>query len=131
MTINRRSLLQAGLAATPLAAAETNGEASGLKIQDVKTYRMPWGMLLVKVIANQGAVGLAESSPMNAYVEEAVIQKVLKPLLIGQDPMNSGPLYDQMIFRPYKLGPGGALANAVAGVDVALWDMKGNCSRSP
>lgn len=131
MTLNRRSLLQAGLAATPLAAAETKAEASGLKIQDVKTYRMPWGMLLVKVIANQGAVGWAESSPMNAYVEEAVIQKVLKPLLIGQDPMNSGPLYDQMIFRPYKLGPGGALANAIAGVDVALWDMKGKLLKAP
>jgi L-alanine-DL-glutamate epimerase-like enolase superfamily enzyme len=131
MTMNRRSLLQAGLAATPLAAAQTVAEASGIKIQDVKTYRMPWGMVLVKVTSNQGASGWAECSPMNAYVEEAIVQKVLKPLLIGQDPMNSGPLYDQMVFRPYKLGPGGALANAVAGVDVALWDMKGKLLKVP
>jgi len=127
MNINRRTLLQAGLAAAPLAAAQTSASApgaSGVRITDIKTYRMPWGMLLVHVLTNEGASGWAESSPMNAYVEEAVIQKALRPLVIGQDPLNSGFLYDQMLYRPYKLGPQGALANAIAGLDVAFWDLK-------
>ncbi len=131
MMINRRTLLQAGLAATPLAAAGSAAEVSGIKVKDIKTYRMPWGMLLVQVLTNEGTSGWAECSPMNAYVEEAMIQKVLKPLVIGQDPMNSGPLYDQMLFRPYKLGPGGTLANAIAGLDVAFWDFKGKLLKAP
>jgi len=44
-------------------------------------------MLLVKITSNQGATGWAECSPMNAYLEEAIIQKVLKPLLIGRNPI--------------------------------------------
>lgn len=40
---------------------------------------MSWGMLLVQVVTDEGASGWGECSPMNAYVEEAMIQKVLKP----------------------------------------------------
>jgi L-alanine-DL-glutamate epimerase-like enolase superfamily enzyme len=78
MLMNRRTLLQAGLAAAPLAAAGNAAEASGIKVTDIRTYRMPWGMLLVQVLTNEGTSGWAECSPMNAYVEEAMIQKVLE-----------------------------------------------------
>jgi L-alanine-DL-glutamate epimerase-like enolase superfamily enzyme len=129
--MNRRSLLKAGLAAAPLASAGSAAGASDIKITDIRTYRMPWGSLFVQVLTNQGTSGWGESSPMNRWVEESMIQKVLRPLLIGQDPMNSGPLYDQMIYRPFKLGPQGALANAIAGVDTALWDIKGKLLKVP
>lgn len=122
--MNRRHLLKAGLAAMPLAATGGAAGASEIKIADIKTYRMPWGSLFVQVLTNQGTSGWGESSPMNRYVEESMIQKVLRPILMGQDPMNSGPLYDQMIYRPFKLGPQGTLANAIAGIDMALWDIK-------
>ncbi len=131
MTMDRRTWLKTGLAAAPLGAAGAAAEASGIKVTEIRTYRMPWGMLLVQVLTNEGTSGWGECSPMNAYVEEAMIQKVLKPLMVGQDPMNSGPLYDQMLFRPYKLGPGGTLANAIAGLDVAMWDIKGRLLKTP
>jgi len=129
--MNRRSLLKAGLAAAPLASAGSAAAASDIRITDIKTYRMPWGSLFVQVLTNQGTSGWGECSPMNRWVEEAMVQKELRRLLIGQDPMNSGPLYDQMLFRPFKLGPQGALANAIAGIDTALWDIKGKLLKVP
>jgi L-alanine-DL-glutamate epimerase-like enolase superfamily enzyme len=36
-----------------------------------------------------------------------------------------------MFFENHDLGPGGALPNAIAGVDIALWDLKGRLLNQP
>ena len=104
---------------------------SDLKISDIKTYRLSTGSLFVRVFCSNGQSGIGECSPMNTHVLQSVIEHALKPIVIGQDPFNVEPLYDQMLFHPFKLGPHGALSEAFAGIDLALWDFKGRMLGSP
>ncbi|HVN79206.1 MAG TPA: mandelate racemase/muconate lactonizing enzyme family protein [Terriglobia bacterium] len=104
---------------------------SDLKITDLRTYRLATGSLFVKVFCNNGESGIGECSPMNTRVLQSVIEHALKPIVMGKDPFDVEPLYDQMLFHPFKLGPHGALSEAIAGIDLALWDLKGKMPKRP
>lgn len=86
---------------------------------------------LIKVHTDEGLVGVGEVSPMNAAVTHAVVEKALAPLLIGEEATDIERLWRRMYTRPYKLGPSGAQLNAIAGVDIALWDLLGKAAGLP
>ena len=119
------------LGSTLLIQGAAMSPVSDLKISDIKTYRLSTGSLFVRVFCSNGQSGIGECSPMNTHVLQSVIEHALKPIVIGQDPFNVEPLYDQMLFHPFKLGPHGALSEAIAGIDLALWDFKGRMLGSP
>ncbi|MCX7011035.1 MAG: mandelate racemase/muconate lactonizing enzyme family protein [Candidatus Sumerlaeota bacterium] len=75
----------------------------------------------VRVLTDDGLIGLGEAHPGRGVVEFALRQ--LKPLLVGEDPRNIEPLYTRML-RPAGNRAGVALA-AIAGVESALWDLRG------
>jgi L-alanine-DL-glutamate epimerase-like enolase superfamily enzyme len=52
-------------------------------------------------------------------------------MLVGQDPLDRRVLQDRMFHRHIKLGPDGALAGALAAVDIALWDLAGKLCGQP
>lgn len=83
----------------------------------------------VHVITDDGLVGLGQSACW-AYPQavEAVIER-FRPVLIGQDPTN----IEQIWNRLYRMGPfrGSVLSSAVAAIDIALWDLKGQRLRVP
>jgi L-alanine-DL-glutamate epimerase-like enolase superfamily enzyme len=85
----------------------------------------------VIVKASNGMFGLGECSPMNMTVLASNLQTLLKPRLIGEDPFQTDPLYDEMLYPNFKLGPMGAISEAIAGVDIALWDLKGKIFGCP
>ena len=88
-------------------------------------------MLLVRVLTDAGIAGYGECSPMNVHVLKAFIEGKLAPGIIGMDPMHTEKIWRQMMFGSYKLGPGGAQFEAMAGVDIALWDIKGKALGVP
>ena len=49
----------------------------------------------------------------------------LKPLLIGQDPLDIERLWDRMFEETIPHGDRGTMLQAIAAVDLALWDLKG------
>ncbi|MGQ9524307.1 MAG: mandelate racemase/muconate lactonizing enzyme family protein [Armatimonadota bacterium] len=102
-----------------------------MKITDVLTTILPTGSVFVRVRTDAGITGIGECSPMGPSVIAAVVHDVLRPKLIGADPFDTEPLWDRMMLEPYKLGPHGALPEAVAGVDIALWDIKGKATGMP
>lgn len=59
-----------------------------------------------------------------------IIQKFLRPFLIGRDPLATETLYDQMI-RLHRHGRSGFFMTAVSPVDCALWDLKGKVYNQP
>ncbi|MBY3116929.1 mandelate racemase/muconate lactonizing enzyme family protein [Rhizobium laguerreae] len=102
-----------------------------------KTTVTSWGtyhkvsMVLVEVHTDAGIVGvgevLARFSP-KAYAE--LIETSLKPRLIGQDARNIGALWQSMR-RSLSGRAGGMLIEAIAGVDIALWDIMGKAAGMP
>ncbi len=96
-----------------------------LKITDVETWLLNSTSLFVVVRTDQGISGYGESSPMNVRAIAALLNEALKPLVVGQNPLDRERLWEKMYFSTYKLGVMGAQTEAIAGIDIALWDILG------
>ena len=85
-------------------------------------------MVLVSIVANnKTGVGFS-------YGHEAVstvIQKTFAPLLKHADPMAIGLQWEKMLDTSRNLGSRGIAANAIAAVDIALWDLKAKLLQVP
>lgn len=100
-----------------------------MKITDVKA--IPIRPLLVQVYTDEGIIGIGECSPMNTNVIAHFVNTALRPLLIGENPLEINKLWNKMTFRTYKLGVQGTQPEAIAGVDIALWDILGKVAGLP
>jgi L-alanine-DL-glutamate epimerase-like enolase superfamily enzyme len=96
-----------------------------LKITDVETWVLNCGSLFIIVRTDQGITGYGESSPMNVRAIASMVNEALKPLVVGQNALDYDRLWERMYFRTYKLGVMGAQTEAIAGIDIALWDILG------
>ena len=100
-----------------------------MKIARVEAFHVLWGAgksAWVRIWADTGEYGLGEASPMeggNTSLE--LIVSAFTPVLIGADPMAHRVLQERLFHRAIKTGPDGALAGALAAIDIALWDLKG------
>jgi len=84
-------------------------------------------LCLVKVTAD-GAVGWGESVTMWSEASQATAAIIdgLAPLLIGADPVDNARLWQAMKQHAWWYGHGGGIASfAIAALDIALWDLKG------
>ena len=107
-------------ASTPLFAHPAE---SDLKISEIKTYIME-DAIFVRVTSDSGVSGWGECDASSHDVMDAFIHTEHAPRILGKDPFNTEPLYDEMFYRAHDFGPGGALSNSIAGIDIALWDLK-------
>jgi len=101
-----------------------------MRITDVKTF--PVGeFVYVKVETDEGLHGIGEASLSGrslAVVE--VLSRHLKPLLVGQDATRIEHIW-QDIFRGTFWRGGPVLQSALAGIDIALWDLAGKALGVP
>lgn len=118
----------AGAAGPPAAAAADPVAARPampvVKVRDVKAYRLSQATF-VEVVSDAGVSGWGECAGDNNHVMQAFVDEALKEHVVGQDVFDAERLWDWMFFENHDLGPGGALPNAIAGIDIALWDLKG------
>ncbi|TGB62552.1 galactonate dehydratase [Escherichia sp. E4736] len=101
-----------------------------MKITNITTYRLPPRWMFLKVETDEGVVGWGE--PViegRARTVEAAVHE-LSDYLIGQDPSRLNDLW-QVMYRGgfYRGGP--ILMSAIAGIDQALWDIKGKVLNAP
>jgi L-alanine-DL-glutamate epimerase-like enolase superfamily enzyme len=89
--------------------------------------------LLVEVACDDGRVGTGESAIYGgtASVTEALVHDVLAPRVLGGDPTRPELLWQRMLWPSHQLGTGGALPMAIAGVDIAVWDLLGQLAGLP
>ncbi len=100
-------------------------------ITDVESIVLLGQFHLVRVRTDDGLVGVGEVSPMDAAVTDSIVRSALAPLLIGEEATDIERLWRRMYTKPYKLGPMGAQLEAIAGVDIALWDLLGQATGKP
>ena len=104
--------------------------------------------VIVKVETDGGLVGWGEAkagvgSAASAHGLAAIINLDYAPLLVGQDPRDVSRLWDVMYNTPREgyaverghvlpqLGRRGLSISAIAGVDLALWDLLGKSLGAP
>jgi L-alanine-DL-glutamate epimerase-like enolase superfamily enzyme len=111
-----------------------------MKIERIETFQVQWSpddkppqrSAFVRVYASDNLVGIGEASPMQGGLASlGIIQNDIAPVLIGADPLDHAVLQDKLLHRLVKLGPEGALAGALAAIDIALWDLKGKFLGQP
>jgi L-alanine-DL-glutamate epimerase-like enolase superfamily enzyme len=120
-----------------------------MKIENVEAYylRLPeihartdssQDALIVKVTTDSGIVGWGEVDGC-PHVTKAIIEAPtshtlvtgLKALLIGEDPLDTERLWRKMYQGTLYYGREGAVIQAMAGIDLALWDIKGKALELP
>jgi D-galactarolactone cycloisomerase len=88
-------------------------------------------LVVVEVETDQGLVGFGEClGRRGASAYARFIDGVLGPQIVGQDPLDRRKLWNAM--RGVLTGRvGGMLVEAIAGVDIALWDIAGRAAGIP
>lgn len=89
--------------------------------------------LLVKVTTDQGIHGWGEAhAVMTPRVVKTAISDLFAPVLIGKDARNVEALWEKMYSTQRLRGYGtGFYTRAMAGIDIALWDIVGKAAGVP
>ena len=97
-------------------------KVTGLKTYICHAYRTNW--VFVKVFTDEGITGVGEATL--EYREPTVVQaiKELERYLVGKDPHTIEEFWHRVYRDAYWRG-GVVLMSALAGVEMALWDIKG------
>ena len=119
-----------------------------MRIAEIKTYplAMPiapgehktaWGeytsigMVLVEIRTTDGIVGYGEAlSRKNPRSSALMIDELYTPLLLGKDPFNIDRHWEAM-FRQMSGRAGGVAMEAIAALDIALWDIMARALGQP
>ncbi|MEU9705786.1 mandelate racemase/muconate lactonizing enzyme family protein [Streptomyces sp. NPDC047981] len=88
---------------------------------------------LVKVHAEDGTVGIGECYGLpSPQVTATVVTNVLAPLLIGQDATATTAVWERLYQGQAAGGHNrGFYLEALAGIDLALWDLRGKLAGAP
>jgi D-galactarolactone cycloisomerase len=89
----------------------------------------PWttyDMLVVRVETDDGIVGWGESWGYGIIpATKATIEHVVAPHLIGREAAPSAKLLDELRYKLHLFGRNGTVNFALAGIEIALWDVWG------
>jgi len=93
---------------------------------------------LVRIQSDDGSVGVGEaaSTPavVKAFIEEPTSffwSQGVRDILLGQDPRDPRTLWQRLYEGTFWSGRTGLGHIALAGVDMALWDLAGNIAQQP
>jgi L-alanine-DL-glutamate epimerase-like enolase superfamily enzyme len=120
-----------------------------MKITDIRTrfLRLPapsvsgdnlQDLLIVEVHTDAGLIGIGEVHT-NQLAARAIIDAAgfhtssrgLKEILLGEDPLEIGRLWDKMYRLTQSYGRRGLVINVIGGIDIALWDLLGKFLQAP
>jgi len=105
-------------------------DKSGVTITKVVPYQFK-AATFVKIECSEGISGWGECDGASRKISPTVIDKEMAKYLIGEDPFNSEYLWNKMYYSEEDLGRSGILSGTIAGIDNALWDLKGKLLGMP
>src|SRR5260370_9881651 len=95
-----------------------------VKITDVKCMivRGTWDWNLIKIETDAGVYGIGEAY-WGPGVKDLILTQ-MKPLLLGEDPLNIDKLYTKVLMLSAGAGAiGGVTVTAAVGLEIALFDL--------
>jgi len=100
-------------------------------------YGVPYG-IVVRIATDSGVVGYGESDSMpgvvKAVIEAPFLHEMmagLKWVILDQDPLDIEALWNRMARATLNYSRDGATLQAMAAIDIALWDIKGKLLGRP
>ncbi|MCX8188471.1 MAG: mandelate racemase/muconate lactonizing enzyme family protein [Nitrososphaeria archaeon] len=98
-----------------------------------KTVRRGYASCFVKVIADDGLYGFGECWVREVPQATAeIVRRLLKNIVIGKSPLETEVLWEEMFASLKNRGhTRGYFIEALAGVDIAIWDLKGKILQRP
>lgn len=101
-----------------------------MKITSMKLYKLPPRWLFLKIETDEGISGWGEPVVEGSADTVRTAVEEFSRYLIGKDPMRIQDHWQAMYrSRFYRGGP--VLMSAIAGIDQALWDIKGKYYNAP
>lgn len=100
-----------------------------MKIRKLETFCNEF-VGFVRVTTDSGATGWGQLSTYNADIAATVFHRQIAPWSLGADALDIASLTQTIPEREHKF-PGSYLYRAMAGLDTALWDLRGKIEGKP
>lgn len=94
-----------------------------MRIKSIETFTRGH-LSLVRVRTDDGAEGFGQIAPFNADISALVLHRQIAPHALGADATDIDGLAGRCVEAEYKF-PGSYICRALAGLDTALWDLRG------
>lgn len=99
------------------------------KVKSIETFTDEF-VCFVKVTNSRGDVGWGQTSTYNADITAQILHRQVAPWALGADASNIGALVTRIEEHEHKF-PGSYRCRAIAGLDTALWDLRGRVEEQP
>jgi len=119
----------------------TKVEAIELRLPENKVLSLATACqdaLIVKIHTDEGITGIGHTltapKAVKALIESSASGSTLSglgKLLIGMNPLDIKVINEVLRFRNMRAGRRGLITHAIAGIDIALWDIAGKCYNQP
>lgn len=100
-----------------------------MKIAKLETFSNEF-VCFVRVTSDSGAIGWGQTSTYNADITASVFHRQVARWALGADAFAIDPLIERIEEREHKF-PGSYRCRALAGLDTALWDLRGRLEGKP
>jgi L-alanine-DL-glutamate epimerase-like enolase superfamily enzyme len=107
----------------------TAGADAAIKITQLETFASPF-VCFVRLTADSGDVGWGQTSTYNADITATIFHRQVAPWALGADTNDIDALLGRIEQREHKF-PGSYRCRALAGLDTALWDLRGRVQGKP
>ena len=89
--------------------------------------------IFVEVQTDEGITGWGEVTTTHPVANRAVcaVLQQIDPLIVGDDPFHIEMIWNKIFRRFTYMGSRGASTNAISGIDIALWDIRGKAMNEP
>jgi L-alanine-DL-glutamate epimerase-like enolase superfamily enzyme len=85
--------------------------------------------IFCEIFTDEGLTGFVPASGGN--ITKVLIEELLKPYVVGEDPMNNERIWSKMYWGSLAGGRRGATVTAMGIIDNAIWDLKGKITGQP
>ena len=99
------------------------------KIAKLETFSNTF-VCFVRLTTDAGEIGWGQASTYNADITATIFHRQVAPWALGADAFDIGGLIARIQEREHKF-PGSYRCRALAGLDTAMWDLRGRIEQKP